>query len=64
MNKVGLKVYTPANKNSWKYCKLDHIIGNICVSNENYSWEFLNNPDYKNQVGYPDHAILRATISL
>lgn len=64
MNKVGLTVHTPSDENSWKYCKLDHIIGNICVSDENYSWEFLNNPDYKKQVGYPDHAILRATISL
>jgi len=64
MNKAGLTVYTPSDLNSWKYCKLDHIFANIPISNENYSWEFLKNPDYKSQVGYPDHAILSATISL
>ncbi|HES9516396.1 endonuclease/exonuclease/phosphatase [Streptococcus pneumoniae] len=64
MNKVGLTVYTPNNVNSWKYCKLDHIIGNICISDENYLWDFLKNPDYKNKVSYPDHAVLTASISL
>ncbi|HEL0008341.1 TPA: endonuclease/exonuclease/phosphatase family protein [Streptococcus equi subsp. zooepidemicus] len=64
MSKASLTVYTPSDSNSWKYCKLDHIFANIPIVNENYSWEFLKNPDYKSQVGYPDHAILSATISL
>ena len=64
MSKAGLTVYTPSDLNSWKYCKLDHILANIPIVNENYSWEFLKNPDYKSQVGYPDHAILSATVSL
>ncbi|HER9585290.1 TPA: endonuclease/exonuclease/phosphatase family protein [Streptococcus pyogenes] len=64
MNKVGLTAYTPPQSNSWKYCKLDHIFANIPISNENYSWEFLKNPNYKRQVGYPDHAILTATVEL
>ena len=64
MNKAGLTVHTPSEENSWKYCKLDHIIGNIPISNVCYSWRFLENPDYQNKVGFPDHAILSATISL
>lgn len=64
MNKAGLTVHTPSEENSWKYCKLDHIFANIPISNENYSWEFLKNADYISQVGFPDHAILSATISL
>ncbi|MDN2971654.1 endonuclease/exonuclease/phosphatase family protein [Streptococcus suis] len=64
MNNAGLTVYTPSDLNSWKYCKLDHIFANVPISNENYSWKFLKNPDYQNKVGYPDHAILTATISL
>lgn len=64
MNKAGLTVHTPSEENSWKYCKLDHIIGNIPISNVCYSWRFLENPDYKNKVGFPNHAILSATISL
>lgn len=64
MNKAGLTVHTPTEENSWKYCKLDHIIGNIPISNVCYSWRFLENPDYQNKVGFPDHAILRKTISL
>ncbi len=64
MNKAGLTVYTPSDLNSWKYCKLDHIFANIPISNENYSWEFLKNPEYKSQVAYPDHAILSAIITL
>lgn len=64
-------VHTPNESYSWKgnsnnQCKLDHIITkNIFeVSNLKYDWEFINNLDYKEQVGYPDHAILTATISI
>jgi len=64
-------VHTPNESYSWKgnlnnKCKLDHIITkNISeVSNLKYDWEFINNLDYKEQVGYPDHAILTATISI
>ena len=64
MSQSGLTAYTPSDVNSWKYCKLDHIFANVPISNENYSWKFLKNPDYQNKVGYPDHAILTATISL
>ncbi len=64
MNKAGLTVHTPSEETSWKYCKLDHIIGNIPISNVCYSWRFLENPDYQNKVSFPDHAILAATISL
>lgn len=52
MNKAGLTVHTPSEENSWKYCKLDHIIGNIPISNVCYSWRFLENPDYQNKVGF------------
>ncbi|HFZ4192063.1 TPA: endonuclease/exonuclease/phosphatase family protein, partial [Streptococcus pneumoniae] len=27
-------------------------------------WEFLKNADYNSRVGFPDHAILSASISL
>ncbi|HEM5234568.1 TPA: endonuclease/exonuclease/phosphatase family protein, partial [Streptococcus suis] len=64
MSQLGLTAYTPSDVNSWKYCKLDHIFANVPISNENYSWKFLKNPDYQNKVGYPDHAILTATILL
>ena len=64
MNKAGLTVHTPSEETSWKYCKLDHIIGDIPISNVCYSWRFLENPDYQNKVSFPDHAILAATISL
>lgn len=64
MNKAGLTVHTPSEETSWKYCKLDHIFANIPISNENYSWEFLKNADYNSRVGFPDHAILSASISL
>ncbi|RYD11408.1 endonuclease/exonuclease/phosphatase family protein [Staphylococcus equorum] len=64
-------VHTPTESYSWKgnsnnQCKLDHIITkNILeISNLKYDWKFINNLDYKEKVGYPDHAILTATISI
>lgn len=64
-------VHTPNESYSWKgnsnnHCKLDHIITNAVseVSDLKYDWDFINNSDYKEQVGYPDHAILSATISI
>ncbi|HEL1704406.1 TPA: endonuclease/exonuclease/phosphatase family protein, partial [Streptococcus suis] len=42
----------------------DHLFSNTVVNNVTYNWDFLKNPDYKNKVGYPDHAILTASISL
>lgn len=64
-------VHTPNESYSWKgnsntYCKLDHIITNAVseVSDLKYDWGFINNSDYKEQVGYPDHAILSASISI
>ncbi len=64
-------INTPKNSYSWKSnpnnkCKLDHIITkNVSViENVTYDWSFVNRSDYKMKVGYPDHAILTATIKI
>lgn len=78
-NEINLKNHTPTGKinevYSWvnqslphndikRYIRNDHLFTNLTVLNVNYNWNFLKNPEYKNQVGYPDHAILSATVSL
>lgn len=62
-------LHTPENSYSWQannstQCKLDHIIvKNISkVTNVKYDWSFLNRSDYKIKVGYPNHALLSATV--
>ena len=75
----NLKNHTPTGKinevYSWvnqslphndikRYIRNDHLFTNLTVLNVNYNWNFLKNPEYKNQVGYPDHASLSATVSL
>ncbi|PIO78100.1 endonuclease/exonuclease/phosphatase family protein [Streptococcus parauberis] len=61
------KVYSWINKrlkkdNPKRYIRNDHLFSNVVVSNSTYNWSFFKNPDYKNIIGYPDHAILTATI--
>lgn len=67
-------IHTPTDKESYSWrgnsnknkCKLDHIITkNISViENLAYDWSFVNRSDYKMKIGYPDHAILTATIKI
>lgn len=48
-----------------RYIRNDHLFSNLTdISDIQYSWEFTKNPKYQNKVGFPDHAILSATISL
>ncbi|PTK23787.1 endonuclease/exonuclease/phosphatase family protein, partial [Staphylococcus saprophyticus] len=44
----------------------DHIITkNVSlIENVTYDWSFVNRADYKFKVGYPDHAILTASIKI
>lgn len=78
-NETNLKNYSPTGKAdevySWinkkvkvdslkRYIRNDHLFSNTVVNNVTYNWDFLKNPNYKNKVGYPDHAILTASISL
>lgn len=62
---------TPDKSYSWKsspknQCRLDHIITkNVSeIKNVVYDWSFINSSEYKLKVGYPDHAILTATLEL
>lgn len=80
MSEVNLATYSPTgNYNevySWinpiiradnikRYIRNDHLFSNLTeISDIKYSWEFTKNPKYQNKVGFPDHAILSATISL
>lgn len=80
MTEVNLTAYSPTGNYdevySWvnpklrecnlkRYIRNDHIFSNIAeIRDTQYSWNFLKNPDYQNKVGYPDHGILTATISL
>lgn len=80
MAEVNLATYSPTgNYNevySWispiiradnikRYIRNDHLFSNLTeISDIKYSWEFTKNPKYQNKVGFPDHAILSATISL
>lgn len=34
------------------------------ITNVKYDWDFTDRVDYKKQVGFPDHAILTATIKI
>ncbi|WP_239710716.1 MULTISPECIES: endonuclease/exonuclease/phosphatase family protein [unclassified Mammaliicoccus] len=67
----GFKLHTPVESYSWKsspknQCKLDHIvtkkISDSEITNVKYDWDFTDRVDYKKEVGFPDHAILTATI--
>lgn len=67
----GFKLHTPVESYSWKsspknQCKLDHIvtkqISDSEITNAKYDWDFTDRVDYKKEVGFPDHAILTATI--
>ncbi len=68
----GFELHTPVESYSWKsspknQCKLDHIvtkkISDSEITNVKYDWDFTDRVDYKKQVGFPDHAILTATIT-
>lgn len=68
----GFKLHTPVESYSWKsspknQCKLDHIvtkqISDSEITNVKYDWDFTDRVDYKKEVGFPDHAILTATIT-
>ncbi|MGO1314664.1 MAG: endonuclease/exonuclease/phosphatase family protein [Staphylococcus equorum] len=69
----GFRLHTPVESYSWKsspknQCKLDHIvtkkISDSEITNVKYDWDFTDRVDYKKQVGFPDHAILTATIKI
>ena len=80
MNEVNLATYSPTGNYdevySWinpkiradnikRYIRNDHLFSNLAeISDIKYIWEFTKNPNYQNKVGFPDHAILSATISL
>jgi exodeoxyribonuclease-3 len=80
MTEVNLATYSPTGNYdevySWikpgtradnikRYIRNDHLFSNLTeISDIKYSWEFTKNPKYQNKVGFPDHAILSATISL
>ena len=80
MNEVNLATYSPTGNYdevySWinpkiradnikRYIRNDHLFSNLAeISDIKYSWEFTKNPKYQNKVGFPDHAILSASISL
>ncbi|VQA47205.1 endonuclease/exonuclease/phosphatase [Streptococcus pneumoniae] len=80
MTEVNLATYSPTGNYdevySWinpkiradnikRYIRNDHLFSNLTeISDIQYSWEFTKNPNYQNKVGFPDHAILSATISL
>lgn len=78
-SKVGLTPCSPTGKNnkvfSWinsklnennpkRYIRNDHLFTNARASNVHYNWNFLEHPDYKKQVEFPDHAILTASITI
>ena len=49
--------------NMKRYIRNDHLFSNITeISNIQYNWKFTEQPNYVNKVGYPDHAILTATV--
>ena len=46
-----------------RYIRNDHLFSNITeISNIQYNWKFTEQPNYENKDGYPDHAILTATV--
>lgn len=62
------KVFSWTNRNvrsDKKYVRNDHIFSNVSVSGERYCWNFLHSENYiPDTVGYPDHAMLMATITI
>lgn len=67
MKSINFQANTPKTDCSWgNGFKLDHAFTNDLVEVKNvvYSWKFEQNPEYKkNNVGYPDHAMLITEIS-
>lgn len=80
MNEVNLATYSPTGNYdevySWinpkiradnikRYIRNDHLFSNLAeISDIKYSWEFTKNPKYQNKVGYPDHAVLSAIVTI
>ena len=66
MEEIGYFVNTPKEGYSWKECALDHLCTNKCTAKDVlYDWSFTKNSQYcPNKVGYPDHAILSANITI
>lgn len=62
MQDNAVEVTTPANGKSWKYCRLDHCLSkHLKILSALYDDSFMDDPDYKYVVGYPDHSQLVVT---
>lgn len=62
MQDNAVEVTTPANGKSWKYCRLDHCLSkHLKILSALYDDSFMDDPDYKHVVGYPDHSQLVVT---
>lgn len=64
MRKAGFDAHTPTEGFSWGKCfRLDHLFAKQCaIKSVKYSWNFKHNSQFKNGVGYPDHAMLIAEL--
>ena len=62
MKENSVTVTTPARGMSWRYCRLDHCLSKkLRILSASYDSSFMNDPDYKHIIGYPDHSQLVVT---
>ena len=63
MKENSVTVTTPARGMSWRnYCRLDHCLSKkLKILSASYDSSFMNDPDYKHIIGYPDHSQLVVT---
>lgn len=62
MKENSVTVTTPARGMSWRNCRLDHCLSKkLKILSASYDSSFMNDPDYKHIIGYPDHSQLVVT---